>query len=104
MSVTSQQRKCVTSPSPPHATIYTNTGLQLSGEVPPPDVEKNLLEKFSELLPDAARKPGKVPQRRVTSRMKDKILLHLLVLTLILDDFSVECSTLQQDLKVTTKK
>jgi DNA-directed RNA polymerase I subunit RPA49 len=91
--------------------MYTQThrgfekkGLQLSGEVPPPDVEKNLLEKFSELLPDAARKPGKVPQRRVTSRMKDKILLHLLVLTLILDDFSVECSTLQQDLKVTTKK
>lgn len=36
--------------------------------------------------------------------MKDKVLLHLLVLTLILDDFSVNCSTLQQDLKVTTRK
>ena len=69
-------------------------------------MERNLLEKFSELLPDTPRKTGKVPQsqRRITSKMKDKILLHLLVLTLVLDDFSVDCTTLQQDLKVTTRK
>ena len=79
-------------------------GLRLSGEVPPPDVEKHFLEKFSELSPNTPRKAGQLVQRRLSSKMKDKVLLHLLVLTLILDDFSVDCSTLQQDLKVTTKK
>ena len=76
------------------------SGLQLSGELPPADVKTNLLEKFS----DASSKQGRGQQRKISRKMKDKILLHLLVLTLILDDFSVDCSVLQQDLKLTTKK
>ena len=79
-------------------------GLQISGEPPPPDVEEHFLEKFSEKSPDARRKDGKPVLRRLSYKMKDKVLLHLLVLTLILDDFHVNCSTLQQDLKVTTRK
>ena len=85
--------------------VYTaHVGLELSGELPPPNVKKNLLDKFSELLPADSQTPGRRVGRRLTNKMKDKILLHLLVLTLILDDFSVNCSSLQQDLKVTTKK
>jgi DNA-directed RNA polymerase I subunit RPA49 len=83
---------------------FEKKGLQLSGERPSPDVEKNLLEKFSEPLPDTGRKHSKGPRRTITNKMRDKILLHLLVLTLVLDDYSVDCSVLQQDLKVTTKK
>ena len=79
-------------------------GLQLSGELPPADVKANLLEKFSEAVTDASSKQGKSQRRKITRKMRDKILLHLLVLTLILDDFSVDCSVLQQDLKLTTKK
>ena len=86
--------------SPP--TFYI--GLHISGELPPPDVKKHFLEKFSERSPDPRRKDGKHVQRRLSNKMKDKVLLHLLVLTLILDDFRVDCSTLQQDLKVTTRK
>lgn len=83
-------------------TFYT--GLQISGEVLPPDVEKHFLERFSEISPDAPREDGKPMQRRLSNKMKDKVLLHLLVLTLILDEFHVDCSTLQRDLKVTTRK
>ena len=55
-------------------------------------------------MSDASSKQGKGQRRKITRKMRDKILLHLLVLTLILDDFSVDCSILQQDLKLTTKK
>jgi DNA-directed RNA polymerase I subunit RPA49 len=83
---------------------FEKKGLQLSGELPPADVKANLLEKFSEAVTDASSKQGKGQRRKISRKMKDKILLHLLVLTLILDDFSVDCSVLQQDLKLTTKK
>ena len=82
-----------------------NSGLQLSGALPPQDVKQNLLLKFSEALPTAGSvAKGKTQRRKITNKMKDKILLHLLVLTLIVDDFSVDCSDLQKDLKLTTKK
>ena len=82
--------------------IAHTSGLQLSGELPPLEVKANLLEKFSEAVGDASS--SRQGKRKISRKMKDKILLHLLVLTLILDDFSVDCSVLQQDLKLTTKK
>ena len=85
--------------------VCVGTGLKLSGVTPQLDIKKNLLEKFSEISSDPPRRShGDQIQRRLTNKMRDKILLHLLVLTLIVDDFSVDCSILQCDLKVTTKK
>ena len=69
---------------------------------PPPDVNKELLCKFTECQVGGGR-DGK-DAFILSARMKDKIRLHLFVLTLILDDFTVDCVSLQQDLKLTTAK
>ena len=74
-------------------------GLKFEGASPPPEVLSQLLEKFAE-----SREGPRRTQYLLPVRMKDKIRLHLLVLCLILDDFSVECSVLQKDLKITTNK
>ena len=66
-------------------------------------MKQHLLDRFSEPS-GAPRKAGAKVPRRLSSKMKDKILLHLFVLCLILDDFRVDCSALQQDLKLTTRK
>lgn len=74
-------------------------GLYLSGILPPAEVMEHLLNNFTEKLTRA-----KKPQYSIPARMKDKIRLHLFVLCLIIDDFSVKCSVLQKDLKITTNK
>ena len=76
-------------------------GPKFVGEEPPPGVKDQLLMKFAE------RKGAEESHQRsyvLSSRMKDKILSHLFVLVLIIDDFVVDCATLQQDLKLTTSK
>ena len=60
---------------------------------------EQLLTKFTEKQEGVKKTHYSLPVR-----MKDKIRLHLLVLCLFLDDFTVECSVLQKDLKVTTNK
>lgn len=62
-------------------------------------VTENLLGKFTEKAT-----ASKKPQYSIPVHMKDKIRLHLFVLCLIIDDFSVQCSVLQKDLKLTTNK
>lgn len=75
-------------------------GLQFQDTLPPPaKVLEQLQSKFTEKLPAA-----KKPQLGLSVRMKDKIRLHLFALCLIIDDFSVQCSTLQQDLRITASK
>ena len=66
----------------------------------PDNVKVELLEKFTE---KQESKSGKVIHS-LTARMRDKLRLHLLVLTLILDDFTVDCLSLQQDLKLSCAK
>ena len=60
---------------------------------------EEVLDKFTEKQVGPKRTQYSLPVR-----VKDKIRLHLLVLCLIIDDFTVECSVLQRDLKVTTNK
>lgn len=59
---------------------------------------RTLLDKFAE------DQDGSMKTYSLPVRMKDKIRLYLLVLCLIIDDFSVEFSVLQKDLKITTNK
>ena len=71
------------------------------GTEPPPGVREPLLMKFAEKKEgEESRQPSYV----LSHRMKDKILSHLFVLVLIIDDFVVDCGTLQKDLKLTTSK
>lgn len=74
-------------------------GLHFTGASPPSEVLECLLGKFTEKQTET-----KKPQYCIPMRMKDKIRLHLLVLCLIIDDFTVHCSVLQKDLKITTNK
>ena len=77
-------------------------GLQFQDTLPPPaKVLEQLQSKFTEKLPAAGKKKT---QLGLSVRMKDKIRLHLFTLCLIIDDFSVQCSTLQQDLRITASK
>jgi len=69
------------------------------GVSPPAEVLQHLVAKFTEPRDDP-RKKGVV----LSDRIKDKIFLHLLVLCLFVDDFSVEFLTLQRDLKVSKSK
>ena len=77
-------------------------GLQFDGVSVPVDVKEQLLTNFTERQ-EGMGKAGKT-LHTLSRRMKDKIRLHLFVLTLILDDFTVDCRALQQDLKLTTTK
>ena len=77
-------------------------GLQFEGVSIPMEVKEQLLIKFTERQ-EGMSKGGKT-LHTLSHRMKDKIRLHLCVLTLILDDFTVDCLPLQQDLKLTTTK
>ena len=87
-------------PSPLSPT--TSIGLSFAGVDPPQTVKQHLLSAFTE------QKMGEGGKAKVTltlsPRMKDKILSHLLVLALILDDFAVDCSPLQHDLGLTTTR
>lgn len=80
-------------------TNYIMPGPQFEGVSPPSEVLEQLLGKFAESREGAKKMTYSLPVR-----MKDKIRLHLLVLCLIIDDFSVEGSVLQKDLKITTNK
>lgn len=73
-------------------------GLEFEGFSPPFEITEQLLAKFTE------KQGVKRTQHVLSTRMKDKIRLHLLVLCLLIDDFSVELSTLQKDLKISTNK
>ncbi len=76
-------------------------GLGLLTGIPPPTVVRDqLMAKFTERK--EMEEGGVTPI--LSRRMKDKILSHLLVLVLFIDDFSVDCSALQEDLKLTTAK
>ena len=77
-------------------------GLQFEGVSIPEEVKEQLLVKFTERQ-EGMGKGGKT-LHTLSHRMKDKIRLHLFVLTLIVDDFTVDCLSLQQDLKLTTTK
>ena len=77
-------------------------GLQFEGVSVPVEVKEQLLVKFTERQEGVAK--GGRTLHTLSQRMKDKIRLHLFVLTLILDDFMVDCLPLQQDLKLTTTK
>lgn len=77
-------------------------GLQFEGVSLPEEVKEQLLLKFTERQ-EGMGKGGKT-LHTLSHRMKDKIRLHLFVLTLIVDDFTVNCLSLQQDLKLTTTK
>ena len=89
-------------PSPLLSSPPTSIGLTSTGVNPPQIVKQQLLSTFTE------QKLGEGGGGKVTltlsPRMKDKILSHLLVLALILDDFMVDCSTLQHDLGLTTTR
>ena len=79
--------------------VENAVGLHFVGILPPSEVKDCLLSKFAE-----KQSGTKKPQYCLPMRMKDKIRLHLLVLCLIIDDFSVPCSVLQKDLKITEQK
>ena len=68
----------------------------LSSLEPPALVKDQLLTKFAERQGEGSHV--------LTPRMKDKVLSHLFVLALIIDDFSVDCTALQRDLRLTTAK
>lgn len=74
-------------------------GLQFEGVVPPAEVLKQLQNKFTERQ-EGTRKTHII----LSSRMKDKICLHLLVLCLFIDDFSVDFLSLQRDLNISRTK
>lgn len=75
-------------------------GIQLNGFSLPVDAKEELLSKFTEKQDGAKSKPIYT----LSTRMKDKIRLHLFVVTLILDDFIVDCQSLQKDLQLNTTK
>lgn len=77
-------------------------GLQFEGMSIPVDVKEQLLVKFTERQEGVAK--GGKTLHTLSQRMKDKIRLHLFVLVLAIDDFTVDCLSLQQDLKLTTTK
>lgn len=81
--------------------LFEKRGPKFVGEEPPPGVKDQLLMKFAERK---GAEEGHQSSYVLSSRMKDKILSHLFVLVLIIDDFVVDCATLQQDLKLTTSK
>ncbi len=76
-------------------------GLKFEGLSPPPEVLNHLCEKYAERRVDG---PKKLPRYSLPPRMKDKIRLHLLVLCLFLDNFTVEFSVLREDLKISASK
>jgi len=80
-------------------TLHTCTGLSFEGVDPPQLVKQQMLSTFAE----HKRVRDKVTLS-LSSRMRDKLLSHLLVLALILSDFTVECATLQHDLGLTATK
>lgn len=77
-----------------------SSGLQLEGVDVPNNAREEIIENFTER--QLARGKKFVPT--ISAKMKDKIRLHLLVLTLILDDFTVDCLSLQQDLKLSCSR
>ena len=82
--------------------LWAWVGLQFEGVSVPVEVKEQLLLKFSERQ-EGMGKHGKT-LHTLSQRMKDKIRLHLFVLTLMVDDFMVDCRPLQLDLKLTTTK
>ena len=79
--------------------FYSCEGLKFEGIQPPAEVIQQLQATFTE------REEGTKRTRIIlSSRMKDKICLHLLVLCLFIDDFSVEFLHLQRDLKISERK
>ena len=72
----------------------------MDGFTLPVNASEEILDKFTE------RQDGARPRtiHSLSNRMKDKIRLHLFVITLILDDFVVDCLPLLQDLRLTTAK
>lgn len=77
-------------------------GLKFEGVSLPVDVKEQLLMRFTERQEGMGREGRTL--HTLSQRMKDKIRLHLFVLVLMLDDFTVDCLPLQQDLKLTTTK
>ena len=75
-------------------------GVVFNPSVPPPVVMEQLVANFAENTSPNVDTPSYV----ISQRMKDKILSHLLVLLLILDDFSVDCTALQKDFELTSSK
>lgn len=67
---------------------------------PPMLVKEQLLLKFV----DSQGEWRGRPVYSLSPRTRDKALSHLFVLALILDDFSLDCTTLQQDLHIPTQK
>lgn len=65
---------------------------------PPTEVQQQLMSRYVE---GGGSSGG---TRSFSPRMRDKVLLHLFVLTLFLDDFSISCHSLQRDLKLTSNK
>lgn len=76
--------------------LLFHLGLELEGVDLPNKAREEILEKFTE---KQSTRRGLIINS-LSARMKDKIRLHLFVLALILDDFTVDCQTLQQDLKL----
>ena len=74
-------------------------GLKFKGISPPTEVMEYLISKFTERQEGSKRVCYSLPVR-----MKDKIRLHLLVLCLFIDNFTVEFPVLQKDLMITTNK
>lgn len=72
----------------------------MKGLPPPPLIKEQLLAKFAERREDER---GTITFG-LPQRMKEKILSHLLVLALVLDDFTVESLPLQKDLRITSNK
>ena len=75
-----------------------STGLTKLKYIPEP-LQCKLLERFTEQGPQGSTEWGVV-----TKRMKDKILSHLFVLTLIIDQFTLDTRVLQRDLKIPSNK
>ncbi|KAI9202085.1 RNA polymerase I associated factor, A49-like protein [Polychytrium aggregatum] len=59
-------------------------------------VVEGLLNRFTELQDDE--------QYRMTARLKDKLLAHILVLCLIIDNYTIEPSSIARDLSLTATK
>jgi len=77
-----------------------NTGFQLGDIQLPDNASQELLSKFTE---KNVLKSGKVVHT-LSTKMKDKIRLHLFVLALMVDDFTVDSLSLQKDLKLSCLK
>lgn len=83
--------------------LYTKNAKELNSRdlMPqewPVEVKEKLLKSFTLLVDSGTKKTRCMP-----SRLKDKLLLHILIICLMTDEFELPLNDLQKDLKIGTK-